>query len=45
MNKYLKSDEWCIIEEGFDAKNHKLPRVFSVSGMAIWGSAPILRNV
>lgn len=23
MNKYLKSDEWCIIEEGFDPKNHK----------------------
>ncbi len=23
MNKYLKSDEWCIIEEGFEPKNHK----------------------
>jgi maltose phosphorylase len=23
MNKYLKSDEWSIIEEGFDSKNHK----------------------
>jgi maltose phosphorylase len=23
MNKYLKSDEWSIIEEGFDPKNHK----------------------
>jgi maltose phosphorylase len=23
MNKYLKSDEWCIIEEGFDTKEHK----------------------
>ena len=23
MNKYLKADEWCIIEEGFDPKNHR----------------------
>jgi maltose phosphorylase len=23
MNKYLKSNEWSIIEEGFDPKNHK----------------------
>jgi len=23
MNKYLKSDEWCIIEDVFDSKNHK----------------------
>jgi maltose phosphorylase len=23
MKKYIKSDEWCIIEEGFDPKNHK----------------------
>ncbi len=23
MNKYLKIDPWCIIEEGFDPKNHK----------------------
>lgn len=23
MNKYLKSDEWCIIEEGFNPANHK----------------------
>lgn len=22
MNKYLKTDPWCIIEEGFDPKNH-----------------------
>jgi maltose phosphorylase len=22
MKKYLKSNEWCIIEEGFDPKNH-----------------------
>jgi maltose phosphorylase len=31
MNKYLKSDEWCIIEEGFDAKNHKASEsIFSI---------------
>ncbi len=23
MNNYYKSDEWCIIEEGFDPKRHK----------------------
>jgi maltose phosphorylase len=23
MKKYLKSDEWCILEEGFDPKNHR----------------------
>lgn len=23
MNKYLKANEWCIIEEGFDPKNHR----------------------
>lgn len=23
MNKYLKADGWCIIEEGFDPKNHR----------------------
>lgn len=23
MKKYIKSDEWCVIEEGFDPKNHK----------------------
>ncbi|MFA8433192.1 MAG: glycoside hydrolase family 65 protein [Marinifilaceae bacterium] len=23
MNEYLKHDEWCIIEEGFDPKNHR----------------------
>jgi maltose phosphorylase len=31
MNKYLKSDEWCIIEEGFDAKNHQASEsIFSI---------------
>src|SRR5512145_3209493 len=31
MNKYLKSDEWCIFEEGFDAKNHKASEsIFSI---------------
>lgn len=23
MNKYLKKDEWCIIEEGFNPENHR----------------------
>lgn len=23
MNKYLKADGWCIVEEGFDPKNHR----------------------
>jgi maltose phosphorylase len=31
MNKYLKSDEWSIIEEGFDSKNHKASEsIFSI---------------
>ena len=31
MNKYLKNDEWCIIEEGFDPKNHKASEsIFSI---------------
>jgi maltose phosphorylase len=31
MNKYLNSDEWCIIEEGFDPKNHKASEsIFSI---------------
>lgn len=23
MNKYLQPDEWCIVEKGFDPKNHR----------------------
>ena len=31
MKKYIKSDSWCIIEEGFDAKNHKSSEsIFSI---------------
>ncbi len=31
MNKYLKADEWCIIEEGFDPKNHRSSEsIFSI---------------
>jgi maltose phosphorylase len=31
MKKYIKSDEWCIIEEGFDTKNHKSSEsIFSI---------------
>lgn len=31
MNKYLKNDEWCIIEEGFDPKNHQSSEsIFSI---------------
>jgi maltose phosphorylase len=31
MKKYIKSDEWCIIEEGFDPKNHKSSEsIFSI---------------
>jgi maltose phosphorylase len=31
MNKYLKSNEWSIIEEGFDPKNHKASEsIFSI---------------
>ena len=31
MNKYLKNDEWCIIEEGFDPKFHKSSEsIFSI---------------
>lgn len=31
MNKYLKNDEWCIIEEGFDPKRHRSSEsIFSI---------------
>src|SRR5208337_1443198 len=31
MNDYLKNDEWCIIEEGFDPRNHKASEsIFSI---------------
>ncbi len=31
MNKYLKSNDWSIIEEGFDPKNHKSSEsIFSI---------------
>ncbi len=31
MNKYLKYDEWCIIEEGFNPSNHRASEsIFSI---------------
>ena len=31
MNKYLKSNDWSIVEEGFDPKNHKASEsIFSI---------------
>ncbi len=31
MKKYLKNDEWCVIEEGFDPNNHQASEsIFSI---------------
>lgn len=39
MNKYLKADAWCIVEEGFDPSNMRSSEsVFSIGNGRFRGS-------